>query len=199
MEPRDKVAAYYEKENPFKTGITTLRKLALQTKAVETYKWRLPVYTIAGKNVFGICRFKAFFGVWFFNGALLKDKKKVLRNAQEGKTKAMRHWNFTHKEAIDEKEVLAYMQEAIKNQEEGNIVPIAKNKALTTFKIPVELETRLQQDSQLQKRFQSYTHYKQKEFCEFITAAKLEATRQRRLDKIIPLIQKGIGLNDKYR
>jgi uncharacterized protein YdeI (YjbR/CyaY-like superfamily) len=56
----------------------------------ETVKWGVPVYTIEGKNIVGIAGFKAYVGLWFFQGAMLKDKKKKLINAQDGKTKALR-------------------------------------------------------------------------------------------------------------
>ena len=37
------------------------------------------------------------------------------------------------------------------------------------------------------------------EFCEHVGSAKLVETRNRRLDKIIPMILEGIGLSEKYR
>lgn len=199
MEKSEKIEAYYEKEHSFKRGINLLRELALKTEAEETYKWSLPVYTINGKNVFGICRFKDFFGVWFFNGAFLNDSKKVLRNAQEGKTKAMRHWNFTAVENIDKKGVLAYMNEAILNQKKGIIVSPSKSRSKKKTKIPVPLETALDENADLKKAFTGLSAYKQKEFCEYIAEAKQEATKARRLQKILPMIEKGLGLNDKYR
>jgi uncharacterized protein YdeI (YjbR/CyaY-like superfamily) len=43
-----------------------------------------------GKNLLGIGAFKNHFGLWFFQGSLLKQNTKLLVNAQEGKTQAMR-------------------------------------------------------------------------------------------------------------
>ncbi|MAU25958.1 MAG: hypothetical protein CMH48_10420 [Muricauda sp.] len=199
MEKLEKIEAYYEKEHPFREGINRLRELALKTVAEETYKWSIPVYTIDNKNVFGICRFKDFFGVWFFNGALLSDPKKVLRNAQEGKTKAMRHWNFTALEEIDEKGVLAYMKEAIANQKQGKVLAPKKNSSKKEVAIPEQLAAILNGNEALKKAFNGLAPYKQREFCEYIGEAKQEATKNRRLQKIIPIIEKGMGLNDKYR
>ena len=76
MDKTEKLEAYYEKGHPFKDGIALLRHVALKTEAKEDFKWRIPVYTWSNKNVFGICRFKSHFGVWFFNGVFLKDQKK---------------------------------------------------------------------------------------------------------------------------
>lgn len=196
MEKSEKLNAYYEKVHPFRDGIAQLRELALQSGAQEDFKWQFPVYTHHGKNVFGICKFKNHFGVWFFNGALLKDPKNVLENAQEGKTKGMRHWKFHSLGEIDEKEVLSYMLEALANQEKGLEVIAEKTKKVC---IPELLQTELDKTTALKSNFDSFTPYKQKEFCEYITEAKQEKTQLRRLEKILPMIEKGVGLNDGYR
>ena len=128
MDKLEKLETYYEKEHPFKKGIGILRKIALKTEAREDFKWSIPVYTLNGKNVFGICKFKSHFGVWFFNGVFLKDPKNVLENAQEGKTKGMRHWKFQSLEAVDEQIVLSYMKEALDNQKKGMEVKAEKTK-----------------------------------------------------------------------
>lgn len=197
MEREKSLEGYYEKEHPFKEGVLLLRSLALQTESEETFKWSIPVYTVNGKNVFGICRFKSHFGVWFFNGSFLIDAKNVLRNAQEGKTKGMRHWNFDTLDEVDQSTVIAYMNEAIANEKKGlKIKPEKKN---STTEIPVELESCLAENADLKKAFDSFTAYKQREFCEYISEAKQEKTKLRRLDKILPMILRGTGLNDAYR
>ncbi len=197
MEKSKTAEAYYSSEHHYKDAIGHLRELAKTTEAVETCKWGMPVYTVNNKNVFGICRFKDFFGVWFFQGVFLKDPKDVLRNAQEGKTKAMRHWNFSSIEEIDDLEVVAYMKEAIENQKQGK--EVKPEKKSTTFVVPNILKEVLDGDSNLETAFRKFSPYKQKEFSEYINEAKQEKTKLRRLEKILPLIKKGVGLNDAYR
>ncbi|WP_422348622.1 YdeI/OmpD-associated family protein [Flagellimonas sp.] len=197
MEREKNLEAYYAKEHPFKEGILLLRSLALQTDSEETFKWSIPVYTVNGKNVFGICRFKSHFGVWFFNGSFLSDPKKVLRNAQEGKTKGMRHWNFDALDEVDQSTVVAYMNEAIANEKKG--LKISPEKKSANTEIPALLQSHLASSSSLKEAFESFTAYKQREFCEYISEAKQEKTKLRRLEKILPMIQNGTGLNDAYR
>ena len=103
MEKSEKVAKYYEEDHQFKNAISELRDLVLKSELEETFKWSFPTYTINNKNVLSICKFKNHFGIWFFNGVFLKDEKGILENAQEGKTKAMRHWKFSSIEEIDKK------------------------------------------------------------------------------------------------
>ncbi|MEO0901371.1 MAG: YdeI/OmpD-associated family protein [Bacteroidota bacterium] len=197
MTASEKIEAYYAKEHPFKEGIAILRGIAKQTDAKEDYKWNFPVYTIANKNVLGICRFKHHFGIWFFNGVLLKDSKKVLANAQEGKTKGMRHWKFNTISEIDSEHVLAYILEAIENQKNGlEVKSERKSKSLV---VPEILKTLLDGEETLKKTFREFSAYKQREFCEYLMEAKQETTKQKRLEKIVPLIKQGVGLNDKYR
>ncbi|MEM7484655.1 MAG: YdeI/OmpD-associated family protein [Bacteroidota bacterium] len=197
MEKTDKLDAYYSKEHQFKNGIALLRKLALQTKCKEDYKWNIPIYTVNGKNVFGICRFKNHFGIWFFNGVFLKDPKNVLRNAQEGKTKGMRHWNFNSENEIDSKSVMQYMIESIENQKQGKEIKIERT--IKEIEIPTLLIDKLSQSDALKSSFEKLSPSKQKEFCNYILEAKQEKTKLRRLEKIVPIIQKGVGLNDAYK
>ncbi|MDT7829754.1 DUF1801 domain-containing protein [Pricia sp. S334] len=117
MEESEKIEAYYTAEHRFKDGIALLRNLAGKTIATETFKWHTPTYTVGGKNVFWISRFKNHFSIGFFNGVSLSDPDGLLETAQPGKTKAMRHWKFKSATDIDEKTVLIYMREAIENQE----------------------------------------------------------------------------------
>lgn len=196
MEKAKKLESYYNSEHLFKDGIAQLRELALQSGAQEDFKWGIPVYTLNGKNVFGICKFKSYFGIWFFNGSFLKDPKKVLENAQEGKTKGMRHWKFNSLDELDEKGVFAYMLESLENQEKGLEIKAEKTSKIL---IPEQLQAALNRNKALQSSFEAFTPYKQKEFCEYIAEAKQEATKLRRLEKILPLIEKGVGLNDGYR
>ena len=67
VDKSEKIDTYYKKEHPFRDGIALLREIALTTEADEDFKWSIPVYTVNGKNVFGICNFKTHFWVWFFN------------------------------------------------------------------------------------------------------------------------------------
>jgi len=191
------VEEYIESGSNWTKELSELRRILLKTEFDETLKWGIPTYTINGKNVAGIAGFKEFFGIWFFNGVFLKDEKKVLINAQEGKTKAMRQWRFKSIDELDEKLILKYVKEAIENQRLGKELKPERKKKETI--IPKELEDVLKPNLDLKKCFDALSPYKQREFCEYIDTAKREATKQSRLEKIIPMIQEGKGLNDKYK
>lgn len=198
MDKSEKVVSYYEEQHRFKESIGVLRQLALEANLDETYKWNFPTYTLNNKNVLSICKFKNHFGLWFFNGVFLKDTKKVLENAQEGKTQGMRHWKFNTIEDIDKTTVLSYIQEAVENQKKGLTI-IAKRSEKRNLTLPSLLVEALNNDTELKKGFENLTPYKQREYCEYITSAKQEKTKVTRLQKILPMIKNGAGLNDRYR
>jgi len=185
----------WDKVNQWEEELDYLKTILLQTELVETTKWGGPTYTYNGKNVLGIGGFKSYVGIWFFNGIFLKDPHKVLVNAQEGVTKALRQWRFQSKAEMDEKLILQYVREAIANEKAGIHFKPEKKEALQSE----YLQQQLAQDSNLQNAFSQFTPYKQKEFIEYIATAKQEKTKLSRFEKIKPLILAGIGLNDKYR
>ena len=178
-----------------KSGLELLRSIALSTGMEEGIKWGAPIYMVNGKNVIGVLAFKKYIGVWFHQGALLKDEAGVLINAQDGVTQALRQWRFEKDEELQPDLLKAYMLEAIANEKAGKRIKPVKKEIL----VPNELRQVLQSDAGLNERFQALTEYKRKEFAEYIATAKREATRLSRLEKCIPLIMEGIGLNDKYR
>lgn len=194
----EKVEAYYRHEHSFKPAINMLRDVVKKTALVETYKWNFPTYMLNEKNVLAICRFKHHFAIWFFNGVLLKDTDQVLENAQEGKTMAMRHWKFTSQEEINKSVLLSYINEAIEIETKGrkSIKKVVVVKKLKTSKILMDT---LGKNEVLKEAFTALSPYKQKEYTAYITSAKRDKTKATRLEKIIPLIIKGLGLNDKYR
>ena len=197
MEKIHFVEEYIERNEKYGEALSLLRDIISSTELEETIKWSIPTYTINNKNVLGIGAFKNHFGLWFFQGVFLKDEEKVLRNAQDGKTKAMRQMNFNSIDEINKDVVLKYVLEAIENQKLGKEIKPERNKK--TVEIPTELAENLDHNSKLKAAFASLAPYKQKEYCEYISSAKREATKSSRLEKILPMIEQGIGLNDKYR
>ncbi len=187
----------WNKTNQWEEELNLIISIIAQTELVEMTKWGGSVYTINGKNVVGLGGFKSYLAIWFFNGVFLKDETKVLVNAQEGVTKALRQWRFTSKEDIlkNEKLILQYINEAIANEKAG----ISKKPEKKETIISELLNEEFKKDSHLAKAFDAFSPYKQREFLEYVETAKQEKTKLTRIEKIKPMILEGIGLNDKYR
>lgn len=194
-----KVDEYILKKEKWQQELHILRSIFLDLPLGETIKWGAPVYVFQGKNIVGLAAFKKYFGLWFFQGALLKDKQKVFVNAQEGKTKAMMQWRFYALEEIKTDLIKDYVLEAIENVKQGKeIKPVRRNKKSKLI-IPPELLNTLDENRELKEKFETFTESKKREFAEYIIDAKRSTTKASRLQKIIPMILRGEGLNDKYR
>ncbi|MCH7410382.1 DUF1801 domain-containing protein [Belliella sp. DSM 111904] len=185
------------KENKWKEELELLKSIIEQkTPLQHGIKWGGDVYMFEGKNVIGISGFKNHFGVWFFQGKFIDDHQQKFINAQEGKTSAMLQWRMTSAEDIDEKTLLNYISQSIENEKKGiKHTPQKAKKAELTG----ALATHMESDLVLKKAFGTLSPGKQKEYLEFINAAKKPETQQARIVKIKPLILEGKGLNDKYK
>ena len=190
------VDAYISKHEKWGKSLKHLHTLISKTKLDASIKWGQPVYSLNGKNVVGIGAFNNHFGLWFFNGALLNDPDGHLHNAQEGKTKAMRQLRFESFEDINDDIITRFLAQAIANQKAGKEVKIDTKREA---KIPKLLEETFSKDEDLKAQFEKLTPGRQREYAEYISTAKQDTTKLRRLEKILPMIKKGVGLNDKYQ
>lgn len=196
MQKNKTVEGFIEAHQNWHSQLTALRQLLVDKGFQETIKWGAPTYCIDGKNLIGLGAFKEYVGLWFYQGALLEDKTKSLVNAQEGKTKALRQWRFNSEDILPLDQTNAYVSETIANHKAGKAIKADTSKPLI---IPQELQSALDDSAELTAQFEQFGKSKQREFAEHILSAKREATKLSRLEKIIPMIQQGIGLNDKYR
>ena len=176
--------------------LIVLRDIIKSTGLEETVKWGSPCYTYKGKNIVGLEAFKSYTGLWFFQGALLKDSENVFMNPREDKTKAMRQWRFNSVEEINQDILMEYIAESIENVKRNKEIKPDRSKPVI---IPDELIAEFDNSSVLKTSFNNLTKGKQREYADYISQAKQEKTRLSRMLKVIPLILQGIGLNDKYR
>ncbi|MGE3164439.1 MAG: YdeI family protein [Planctomycetota bacterium] len=196
MKKHATVDEFMEAAKEWKAELRKLRSILQATELEETVKWGGPVYTIEGKNVVGVGGFKSYFGLWFFQGALLADEHKLLVNAQEGRTKAQRQLRWQSMADIDRKLVTSYVKEAIALAKQGVAIPPARNQPLV---VPAEIKAALRKHPKAKKMFEGMTLGKRREYVEYIATAQREDTKQRRIAKILPMLEAGAGLNDKYR
>ena len=196
MKRFETVDAYIEGHPEWHDALVKLRTIVNESGLNETVKWGGPCYTSGGKNVVGLGAFKSYVGIWFYQGALLKDQLGVLINAQEGTTKALRQWRFQSAKEIKAAPIKAYIAEAVENQSKGRMIKADRKKPLS---IPDELALLFARTPELGICFETLTLSKQREYCEYIATAKRAATKSSRIEKITPMILKKQGLNDKYR
>ena len=108
---------------------------------------------------------------------------------------AARQIRFTNvREIVKLKRVLeAYIYEAIEVEQAGLKVPFKKTKE---FSIPEEFQNKLNKNPALKKAFKALTPGRQRAYLLYFSAPKQSKTRDARVEKYVPQILNGKGLND---
>ena len=183
--------AYRER---WKAEISAMRRVLAGFAMKEECKWGKPTYTIDGKNIVIMQGFKEYFALGFFQGALLKDPKKVL--VQLGQVHAARVMKFTSAREIAAKAaaIEAYVREAIAVEKAGLRM---KPKSTSDFPVPEELSERLRKDPRFKRAFEALTPGRQRSYLYHFAAAKQSATREARIDKAMPAIFEGKGFFER--
>ncbi|WKD86747.1 hypothetical protein KCTC32516_02125 [Polaribacter huanghezhanensis] len=191
------IETYFDKQTTWKLELEKLRGAVLLASLEETIKWGAPTYAYKNKNIVGLAAFKNYCGLWFFQGALLKDRHKVLMNAQEGKTKAMLQWRFFSLDEMNVELIKKYVLEAMQNVDEDK--EIKSDRTKKELVIPEILQHVLDNDKEFKSKFEIFSLSYKREYADYISEAKKESTKQNRLEKIIPMILKNVGLHEKYK
>jgi uncharacterized protein YdeI (YjbR/CyaY-like superfamily) len=179
--------AYRER---WEAEIAEMRRVLAGFGMKEECKWGKPTYTVDGKNVVIMQGFKEYFGLGFFQGALLKDPKKVL--VQLGQVHAGRVMKFTDVKDIMAKAatIRAYVREAIAVEEAGLRM---ERKKTSDLPVPEELTARFRGDPRFKRAFEALTPGRQRSYLYHFAAAKQSATRMARIEKAMPAILEGRG------
>ena len=189
-----KVDFYFEKNERWQKELEKLRKIVLDCALTEELKWGCPCYLYNSSNLVLIHVFKEYCALLFFKGALLNDPEGILIQQTEN-VQSARQMRFTNlKEVVSrEKAIKAYIYEAIEVEKAGLKVNLKKTKE---YKIPDELKKVLDKKPAVKKAFESLTPGRQRGYLLHFTSAKQIKTREARIEKAIPGILQGKGLND---
>ncbi|MEF7440752.1 YdeI family protein [Paenibacillus lautus] len=193
-ERNTKIDPYFNKLKKWKEEFGLLREIALDCGLTEDFKWMHPCYTFDGKNIVLIHGFKDYCALLFHKGALLKDPHGILIQQTEN-VQAARQIRFTNAQDIDEMQLIvrAYITEAIEVEKAGLQVNFKKN---TDYTIPVELVNKFEEVPNLKEAFEALTPGRQRAYILHFSAPKQAKTRESRVEKYIPHILNGKGLND---
>ena len=183
--------AYRDK---WQAEIAAMRRVLAGLALKEERKWGQPTYTVEGKNIVMIQGFKEYFALGFFQGALLKDPKKVL--VQLGQVHAGRVMKLTGVKDIKAKAatIKAYVRAAIAVERAGlRLEP----KQTSDLPVPEELTDRLRRNPRFKRAFQALTPGRQRGYLYHFAAAKQSTTRAARIEKAMPAIFEGRGFLER--
>ena len=189
-----KVDWSFSKDTKWQKQYEKLRTIILDCGLIEELKWGCPCYTFQDTNIVLIHGFKEYCALLFFKGALLNDTNGILIQQTEN-VQAARQVRFTNVREIVKMEriVKAYIYEAIEVEKAGLKAPLKKTKE---FSIPEEFQNKLDKKPSLKTAFEALTPGRQRGYLLYFSSAKQSKTRESRIEKYIPQILKGKGLED---
>ena len=189
-----KVDKFISRAGKWHEEFKKLRTIILDCGLTEELKWGCPCYTLENRNVVLMHGFKEYCALLFFKGALMNDNEGILvqqtRNVQAG-----RQIRFTNvREITGMKSVLKdYINNAIEVEKSGLKV---KMKKTSDYKVPEELQYKLDKIPELRKAFYALTPGRQRGYIYYFSQPKLSKTREARVEKYMKHIIDGKGLND---
>ena len=189
---------YFSKAKKWQEELKALRPIILGCGLTEELKWGVPSYTFENDknsgNIVLIHAFKDYCAVLFFKGALLKDAKGILVQ-QTKNVQSARQIRFTSVQQISEltATLKTYIAEAIDVEKAGLKMP---KKETTEFATPEEFQAKLDASPALKAAFEALTPGRQRGYLLHFAAAKQAKTRTARVEKYMPQILNGKGLDD---
>lgn len=157
----------------------------------ETIKWRFPSFMYKGM----LCAMAAFnqhctFGFW--KGELIVSNAKDEGMGQFGKILSLDH-------LPSDKTMLKYVKEAVRLNDEGIKAPRqTRAKVKKPLVIPDYFTNALKRNAKARQTFDSFSYSHKKEYLEWITDAKQDETRERRLQSALQWMSEGKSRNWKY-
>lgn len=190
-----KVDFYFDKAKTWQDEIRKLRTIILGCGLAEELKWGCPCYTYQESNIVLIHVFKEYCAVLFFKGVLLHDAENILIQQTEN-VQAARQVRFTNIREIVETEATlkAYIYEAIEVEKAGLKVELKKTKE---FAVAEEFQQKLDELPALKTAFEALTPGRQRGYMLHFSAPKQAKTREARVEKCVPQILSGKGLDDE--
>ena len=193
-ETNPKIDVFLGESAQWRKEFEKLRKIILEFPLTEELKWGKPCYMFQNGNIVLIHGFKEYCALLFMKGALLRDPNHILIQQTEN-VQAGRQIRFTNVRQIVELEPVlkVYIQEAIEVEKAGLKVPLKKS---SEFTMPEELQKKLDAIPALNIAFHALTPGRQRAYILYFSAAKQSKTRESRIERCMPQILKGQGLND---
>jgi uncharacterized protein YdeI (YjbR/CyaY-like superfamily) len=188
-----RVDAFLSRAKTWQSEMTKLRAILLECGLDEDIKWGKPCFAFEGKNVAIIQPFKEHCSLMFFKGALLQDTHGLLRSQGQNTQSALR-LEFTSTRQITKATLEPYVTQAVAVEKAGLKVDF---KAKRELELPEELTRMLKKDRALAKAFAALTKGRQRAYVLHFTGAKQAKTRTARIEKCVPQILAGRGMNDR--
>ena len=191
-----RIDAYIAKARPFARPV--LRKLrALAHKAdpevEEAVRWAMPTFVHNG-IVFGMAAFKRHAAVWFWKGKLILDHSG--RRADEAMGNFGRITSL--KDLPSDRQLTGYIKKAVKLNLTGAKVPGRTKRKAVPRRVSTDLGAALKKNADASTAFKGMSASHRNEYVEWITGAKREETRKKRVSTAVLWLARGRSMNWRY-
>lgn len=185
---------FFDRSTKWQEAYRELRALVLSFDLTEELKWGCPCYTYKKSNVVLIHGFKAYCALLFMKGAIMTDPQGILIQQTENVQSARQIRFSSLDEILTQQEVIrSYIKNAVDVERSGLKIELKK---AAEYTMPVEFQTALTEMADLKTAFERLTPGRQKAYLLYFSSAKLSKTRNERVEKYIPKILDGKGLDD---
>lgn len=196
MGTRDaRIDAYIAKSADFaKPILSQLRETVHQAcpAVEEAWKWSHPHFMYHGM-LCGMAAFKQHCTFGFWKGAL------VVGSGDDAGAAMGQFGRITRLSDLPSKPVMVrFIKKAMQLNESGTKLQRAARRPRPPLAVPTDLKRGLQRNERAQTTFENFSSSHRREYIEWITEAKSEETRQRRLDSAIKWMAEGKSRNWKY-
>jgi uncharacterized protein YdeI (YjbR/CyaY-like superfamily) len=163
-------------------------------KVEETIKWGVPHFEYQGV-IAGMAAFKQHAAFGFWKRRLMQDPAGFFSKGESGMGgRKIRSVDELPSDTV----LLGYIREAVALNEQGARVPRSTRKK-PPVKAPPYLAAALKKNAKARKTFENFSPSQQREYVEWLTDAKQEATRERRLATALEWMAEGKTRNWKYQ
>jgi len=189
-----KVDAYFSELQKWKQELEQLREIVLECGLVEELKWGTPCYMFQKGNIILLGAFKDYCIISFLKGSLLSDEGRILTKMGEN-TQAARVVKFTSiKEIKKLNDILkAYIFKAVEIEKAGLKIEPKKH---SEYEVPEELQNQFKLKPDFKTAFEALTPGRQRGYLLYFSDSKQSKTREARIEKYLPRIMQGKGIND---
>jgi uncharacterized protein YdeI (YjbR/CyaY-like superfamily) len=193
-----RIDAYIAKSAKFaKPILVHIRKIVHEVcpEVVETIKWSLPHFDYKNEMMCGMAAFKEHAAFGFWKWQLMSASKEYAKTEE-----AMGAFGRITKIAdLPSADLLKkYVKEAMALNDAGIKVPRPAKKERAELVVPEVLIEALERNEAARDTFEGFSYSNKKEYVEWITGAKTEATRQKRLAQALEWMAEGKSRNWKY-
>jgi uncharacterized protein YdeI (YjbR/CyaY-like superfamily) len=196
-----KIDAYINKSAAFARPILIhLRKVVHKAcpGVQEKIKWGMPHFDYKDNMLCSMASFKQHCAFSFWKASLMKDKT-LMMNAKSETSMGHLGRITSLKDLPSEKKLISYIKEAMKLNDDGVKLEKKLRSVKTKLNIPRELTSALKSNKKAETTFNDFSYSNKKEYIEWISGAKTEDTRNKRLETAVEWLEEGKVRHWKYK